>query len=567
MELQKLKRKGKADLRKKIIATAICILSLSVLTGCGDGAMVFPTVYAEPAVQVEGLAQVVEKSEEDRRRVLLRKYGTREFAQEDYKELANLYLEESRNREARGLLEVYCRLYEDEQAFEQLQDIVVNLDEEDADIVRRVNLLEQNLEAEELFAEGIGMLFAKDWKEKLMPKMQYGRRAYYRDNETGSIYVSTGYDDAGIFGTNIWKRTGDKVLVIVQTEKTLQVIKTSLAEGMYHGSFEAWRMMAENGDVFREIGNYSYGILVGEYQAKVRRGTGETDILSLWNSRNMFDMEEYVGEFDADGITLVEQPAEEQNDESVIYAFGADYKNYLCINTAEDGKQFRFDSETFGIPAYPQYTAYQPKEFSAVEEQFENSTSVSARVYDGLLQVFNGECWITLGDVEDFIDADPLKSINEQVREKSEVAENHPYEKLNKGVLDKAITPLPAVTASPKPTATVKPTASPKPTAAAKPTASPKPTATVKPTASPKPTATAKPTASPKPTATAAPTPTPTVAPTVKPTAAPTPTPTVAPTETPVSTPTPTPVPTPTPTPDNETDVEWGEWTPDIMTP
>ena len=63
------------------------------------------------------------------------------------------------------------------------------------------------------------------------------------------------------------------------------------------------------------------------------------------------------------------------------------------------------------------------------------------------------------------------------------------------------IIPVPAATATPKPTATPKVTATPKATATPKPTATPKATATPKPTATPKATATPKPTATPKATA------------------------------------------------------------------
>ena len=79
-------------------------------------------------------------------------------------------------------------------------------------------------------------------------------------------------------------------------------------------------------------------------------------------------------------------------------------------------------------------------------------------------------------------------------------------------IKSKGATATPKVTATPKPTQTVAASATPKPTATVKPTASatatPKPTETVKPTASttatPKPTASA--TATPKPTATVSPT-------------------------------------------------------------
>lgn len=108
--------------------------------------------------------------------------------------------------------------------------------------------------------------------------------------------------------------------------------------------------------------------------------------------------------------------------------------------------------------------------------------------------------------------------------------------------IDKA----PAVTPTPKPTATPAPTPTPTPT----PTSIPTPTPTPPPTATPKP----KPTATPMPTAAPTPKPTATPMPTAAPTLTPEPTAIPIPTDAPTLTPEPTATPMPTETPATDPD-------------
>ena len=314
-------------MKKKYITIGIGILAFSMLTGCANTEFVIQSLGAEQEKPAQIVAEPVAEEEISRLQELLREYGTSAFSEEEYLELAACYLEESRNREARNLMEEYCRLYADTEGFEMLKEIVVNLAEEDEKIVEQIALLEQNLGAADLFAEGISMLYHNDWTDTLMPKMKSGKRNYYQEKENGSLYIEIGYDSLGAKCTNVWQITGEEVLVIVQTPKTLQVMKTGLADNEYHGAFESWRLMADSGDIYHETGTFEKGLYAGVYTADVRKGNDESDIMSLWNSRENFDMRTYQGEFDTDGKTTLEQPEGlngADGETEVIYAYASD---------------------------------------------------------------------------------------------------------------------------------------------------------------------------------------------------------------------------------------------------
>jgi len=530
---------------KNKLITGILVLTACVLTGCGTEEIIWQPTEPSEAIVVQ--AQPLATPEPTRLEILLQEYGTEDFTKEDYLELADLYLEDSRNKEARDLLELGYRFLEEQELFDMLQGITVNLAEEDPEIRDMVSLLTKTLDAEELFGESIATLYHKEWLKTMMPKMHVGARNYYQETESGSLYIQAGYDELGAPKTTLWKQTGEAVLVMVQTENTLQVMKTGLLEKQYHGPFESWRFTADSGDVYHETGVFEKGVYAGVYTAKVKEGNTESDILSLWNTRDILDMKRYQGEFDVNGKTLLTQPEgliDENGNSRVIYAYAEDKKGYLAVQSAESGDTFVFASAVLGLPDYPEYTAYEPKEKGIMEEMAANS-SISVRVWDGMLQVFDGKQWLTFGQVQDYVIADPLQ-VTDHVNEEFSQEGEDPYAHLSSGRLDKPVDQGGSIT--PEPTATAKPTP--------KPTAKPTPAPTPKPTPAPTPAPTPEPTPAPTPAPTPEPTPEPTPAPTPAPTPEPTPEPTPAPT------PEPTPTPTPAPTPDsgdNETDVEWSD--------
>ena len=206
------------------ILALCCTLTALALTGCGDGELTWEGMLDAPDEPVKVMAQEVEAEESSRLEVLQQKYGTADFTEEEYMELAELYLAESRNREAREVLELSCRMQETSGGYEMLQEIVVNLEEEAIQVKEMAELLQQNLGAEELFGEAIAMLYRKDWVRTMMPNMTTGSRNYYQKNQDNTFFLQVGYDAYGKAKTTLWEITEDKAVVIVQTAKTQQNI-------------------------------------------------------------------------------------------------------------------------------------------------------------------------------------------------------------------------------------------------------------------------------------------------------------------------------------------------------
>ena len=117
-------------MRKKLIYGLLAGSVLAaMLTGCGDGS-------EESGAGTSSEVAVIspEPALSDTEREILDyelKYNTGEFTMEDYQALAGLYGEAGLIRRQRDMLEESYRLYEDAQAFETLQGLAVNLDEEE----------------------------------------------------------------------------------------------------------------------------------------------------------------------------------------------------------------------------------------------------------------------------------------------------------------------------------------------------------------------------------------------------------------------------------------------------
>ena len=177
---------------KKIIAGILIWLVLG-LTACGDGALVWDALVWDginwdslteaPPEAVKVTAEVVEEKEPDREIILLGKYGTSACSNEEYIELAQIYMEQSRYKDARDVLELSCRLGENPEGYELLQQLVVNIAEEDETIRKMSENLLWNMDAEELFGEAIAMLYHNSWSQTMMPKMEKGVRNYYLKEE------------------------------------------------------------------------------------------------------------------------------------------------------------------------------------------------------------------------------------------------------------------------------------------------------------------------------------------------------------------------------------------------
>lgn len=535
--------------KKKLISMSLLCLTTSLLfTACGDGSEE-ETMQAQAQVQ-EAVTVTPEPLLSETERAICdyeTKYNSGSFEAEDYRALADLYREVGEIRKQRDMLEASYRLYNDEEAFNKLQDIAVDLAEEDEAILSMAQTMLQNLELAEYLDESVNLISNDSWITTMMPKLYEGKRNYFLQQDgRAALTIQVGYDEKGAAYSNVWYLAGDNQVTQLQyKDDTVELLQTTLTEGTYDGAFEAWLVDGATGNVRHEQGTFAKGIYTGDYTAAIHLGEEAGDLFALWSNREGMEYTTFTGNFDEQGRTTVEQPTADNQEKliegtdkagCVVYAYDENEKKclFLGLEEGQEAAEYSFDLTAMGIEAYPAFTAY---EIVADAEQ----NDMQIRIYDGEVQWFNGAAWISAGSVEQLALDDPFHAYAEKLQNASDVngsgqgeegTESDGDSNDNGDTENDSENPL-GVGAIATPT--------------------PKPVSTPKPTQKPA-----------TPAATATPTPAPTPAPTQQPTNN-TPASTPAPAPTPAPTPEPTPTPTPAPPADNggsDTDIEWS---PDIM--
>lgn len=500
------------------------VLAVSMLGGCGDdvdSTVTSATIESE-MLDAQGNtsnaqgnqesetpgAEKPELSEEEQKLLDYEmRYAKGEFTAEDYHVLAELYGQQGKVRRQRDLLEESYRLFDDLQAFEALQGLWVNLEEEEREIVDFGALMLQNLELPEYFDEAVNMLVNDRWINTMMPKLFEGRRNYFLQKD-GRVVLSlmVGFDAQKKPYSKIWYTDEQGNTVFLQrTDKALKIMS-----GGEH--FEAWQLDGKTGDVFHEKGSLANGVLVGDYTARQYKGKEGSDLFALWSNREGMKYTVYTGAFDEQGRTTVEQLSGKNKlntdyDNFVIYAY--DEKKTKClymeIPADAEAKTYGFAAADMGWEEAPQFVTY---EVASGEEQTDADNPGDApgsesadvevpdlRIYDGMIQVYTDGGWISLGRVDEYAKQDPFRVYAENTGrqeipklpgEDGEGTEEKTDAGRDSGSIIKP-TPKPMPKPTPKPTPTPTPTPAPTP-APQQPAATPAPTPTPTPTPTPVPT-------------------------------------------------------------------------------
>ncbi|MCH5342423.1 MAG: hypothetical protein J1E64_00180 [Acetatifactor sp.] len=421
--------------KKWIYGMTACTLAAAMLTGCGDGNYFLnlegdgsgtpAALTGEPLLSETKIAILNYELQ----------YQSGEFSQEDYQALAALYKEAGLIRKQRDMLEQCYRLYDDEHAFEELQTIAVNLAEEDAAILGEAQTMLQNLELEDYLGESIHMIFGQTWFDTMMPKLGAGMRSYFlcKDGQT-VLTIQVGYDETGVPFSNVWHNAGDQTTLLSWTENTVQLLTTDLVEENYNGDFTLWTINGNSGDIKKEQGTMANGIYTGVYQVELHIGSAGGDVYDLWSNRNNMSYSTYVGAFDGSGVTTVDQPSAsnlasfvEGSDHGtcVVYAYDENKENCLFIGVvdAEEAENFAFGIGAMGISAYPSLLIYEPVE-QTEPEGGETEEVPQVRIFDGQIQFFSGNKWVTLGSVSQYQKEDPFRGYGEQKVQSDEAKRN-----------------------------------------------------------------------------------------------------------------------------------------------
>lgn len=335
---------------------------------------------------------------------------------ENYRTLAGFYAEAGQIKQQRDVLEQGWRLNQDAESFDILQNIVVNAKEESPYLQGEIMRLEQNLSIEEYRAEALAMLISPEWFKNLMPKMPEGKRNYYWQSEESqnTLILELGYnkENLNLPYTKAWyiSEGGAKVQVLLQEDAVFQMMETGLANGQYSGAFSSWLCISSTGGVYNDTGNFENGVLVGDFASRTHSINAPTDLFSLFSSKDGLEFANFAGNFAQGGKATVPQPA--QSDGSfVAYAYSEDGKDYLKYNMAQDvaAADFVFDSMFYGINAPLAFAPYTPAPNAPAQGQVSiDISNMQVRVYDSVLEWFDGSTWHQLGSVEEYLVADPF---------------------------------------------------------------------------------------------------------------------------------------------------------------
>lgn len=472
---------------KKLISALLLAMLAVGMTGCGDGDETITELNnINESLEALTLEPEVVLSEEEQ---AFRDYELRlsqgEFTAEDYLAFSDMCKEMGLIRRQRDLLEQSYRLFDDQTAFERLQTISVNLEEDASEILAEAELLLQNLELEEYVPEAINQVANAAWFETMMPKLYEGKRSYFLLSEGQiELMIEVGYTEEGEQFSKVWYVTADKQVKVLQKQgAVLRYMETTLGDNGYEGAFTAWVMDASRGDIQKESGTLAGGNYVGEYVVEVHTGNAASDLFSLWSNREGMEYTKYTGNFDENGKTTLEQPKEaiaqkliKGSDyvDCLVYAYDEDKKNCLFTGLAdgEDKDAYAYSVMTFGWDAYPTVTTYEVvKAENDGETTGTEENTVTLRIYDGEIQWYDGEKWISAGSVASYQKDDPFNTYVENAKPKTETVTTNegsdgdgesidrPSGSVEEEVTKPATTTKPTTTTTTKPTTTVtKPT-------------------------------------------------------------------------------------------------------------
>lgn len=175
-------------------------------------------------------------------------------------------------------------------------------EEEEAGVLDAMQTLYQNLEVEEYLGESIHMVCGEEWFETMTPGLYEGCRSYIlQQGDKVLLSVQVGYDIAGNAYSNVFFQTDENSLILLkQSGSKVSLMQAAVSGGEYDGAFVTWQIDSALGEIKKEQGTYSKGVLVGEYSVSVYRGAAG-DAFDLWTNRENMTYETNTITYDEQG--------------------------------------------------------------------------------------------------------------------------------------------------------------------------------------------------------------------------------------------------------------------------
>jgi hypothetical protein len=336
-----------------------------------------------------------------------RKLSAGDFSTEDYYALADLYEQDGSYRKARDLLEQCFRLNGDEKSLELLAQITVNLAEESSEVVALVSDLAGYVNAGENYDTVMRTLKDETWFSTLMPKLKVGSRKYFLQlSDAATAYIEVGYEAENSYA-QIWIMEGDSIRAVTWKNGAYQILSCGCEANQYQGAFEIWTIDENAREVIQETGTLDNGVLTGDYTAKIGSLGEGIAAADFWLTKEDASYTTYSGSFDAQGIPTVEQPDEANRSKflensgyetCLVYAYNESKTN--CLWT---GDVTTVTAEQLQLPGIPSYRIYEAKTQSSAPEE-----APQIRVYDGVVQWFDGSKWVDVESVTQLAQEDPF---------------------------------------------------------------------------------------------------------------------------------------------------------------
>lgn len=403
-------------MKKKLLCGAVLVALTLNLVACGDGSD--DTGASQHVMDLIPESSVTDEKETTEVQTDENADAEgNELTAEDYLTLAEQYKEQGLIRKQRDVLEKSYRLYGDQAAFDSLQSISVNLEEEDGVIQEQANLMLQNLELVDYLGESVNLISTNEWMDTMMPKLYEGTRSYFLQKGGQTVlFIQVGYSQVGEPIAKVWY-LGEQVRVLRREGSTVQLLETGMADGNYQGAFTSWTLEGSTGNIYQETGTFGNGVLTGDYTIAIHEGTEGSDIFSLWNNKEGMKYTTYDGHFNEQGISTLEQPAakkiaslisDTEYNSCIVYAI--DVKDCLFEGLAEgeEPATYVFGIEKMGWESIPSFTVYEPVSDTQTSTEEEKKTDIQVRVFDGELQIYQSGKWIGMGSVEEYMKADPF---------------------------------------------------------------------------------------------------------------------------------------------------------------
>jgi hypothetical protein len=200
---------------------------------------------------------------------------------------------------------------------------------------------------------------------------------------------------------------GESIRAVLWQNDAYQVLSCGYEENQYQGDFSLWTINEQSKEVVQENGTLKNGMLTGSYMAKICSMGDDIEAADFWLTRNEASYVVYNGTFDENGVPTIEQPNEQVRSKflentdytsCLVYAYNENQTNCLWM-----GDTSAMTAEQLQLPNVPTFKIYDVKS--------QNSTQASVpqiRVYDGVVQWFDGSKWVDVENVTQMVQEDPF---------------------------------------------------------------------------------------------------------------------------------------------------------------